>query len=419
MKNFSDYTMYLPLILTQTTVAKDTFVRMNLPLSKLRGQCYKGASTMRGARSGVATRICEEEPRAVYTHCYGHSINLAASDAVKESKLMRDALDTIYEITKLIKYSPRREAIFFNLKQESDTSTGNPSPGIRVLCPTRWTVRANSLASIVSNYSALQSTWEEAVDLVRDSETKARINGVSAQMRKFDFLLGTLLGEMLLQHTDNLNRTLQKTMSAAEGQQVGRMVIDTLAAVRTQTSFDLFWEKVAKFVESTDVEEPHIPRQHGTPKRFDPGSSSGDFHTSPKLYHRQLYYGAVDNVINCLKDRFNQPGYRLYCNLEQLLLKACQQKAFEDEFQVICSFNKEDFYPDILRAQLLTFGINFAAYNKAHEAQHAPTIFGIWAYFRSLSVGQRDLLHHVVRVMKLILVMPATNASSERSFSAL
>ena len=122
--------MYLPLILTQTTVAKDTFVRMNLPLSKLRGQCYKGASTMRGARSGVATRICEEEPRAVYTHCYGHSINLAASDAVKESKLMRDALDTIYEITKLIKYSPRREAIFFNLKQESDTSTGNPSPGI-------------------------------------------------------------------------------------------------------------------------------------------------------------------------------------------------------------------------------------------------------------------------------------------------
>ena len=89
-----------------------------------------------------------------------------------------------------------------------------------MLCPTRWTVRANSLASIVSNYSALQSTWEEAVDLVRDSETKARINGVSAQMRKFDFLFGTLLGEMLLQHTDNLSRTLQKTMSAAEGQQV-------------------------------------------------------------------------------------------------------------------------------------------------------------------------------------------------------
>ena len=31
---------------TLTTVAKDTLVRMNLPLSKLRGQCYDGASTM-------------------------------------------------------------------------------------------------------------------------------------------------------------------------------------------------------------------------------------------------------------------------------------------------------------------------------------------------------------------------------------
>ena len=143
---------------TLTTVAKDTLVRMNLPLSKLHGQCYDGASTMRGARSGVATRIYEEEPRAVYTHCYGHSINLAASDAVKESKLMRDALDTTYEITKLIKYSPRREAIFCNLKQESDTSTVNPSPGIRVLCPTRWTVRANSLASIVREPGRKQLT---------------------------------------------------------------------------------------------------------------------------------------------------------------------------------------------------------------------------------------------------------------------
>jgi len=32
--------------LTETT--KDALCRMNLPLSKLRGQCYDGASSMRG-----------------------------------------------------------------------------------------------------------------------------------------------------------------------------------------------------------------------------------------------------------------------------------------------------------------------------------------------------------------------------------
>ena len=117
---------------TLTAVAKDALVRMNLSMSKLRGQCYDGASTMRGARSGVAKRILDEEPRAVYTHCYGHSINLAASDAVKQTKVMRDALDMTHEITKLIKYSPRREGVFRDLKQGSEMSAGSHSysPGI-------------------------------------------------------------------------------------------------------------------------------------------------------------------------------------------------------------------------------------------------------------------------------------------------
>lgn len=176
---------------------------------------------------------------------------------------------------------------------------------------------------------------------------------------------------------------------------------------------------MTKFAESVDVEEPHFPCQHRMPKRFNPGSSSGKFHTSLKLYYRQLYYEAVENIIRYLKDRFNQPGYKLYCNLE-LLLKVCQQKVFDYEFHLICAFYKEDFQPDVLRAQLLTFGINFnAAYKEAHGEQHTPTIFAIWDYFQSLSVGQQDLLHQVSRALKLTLVMPATNASSERLFSAL
>ena len=62
---------------------------------------------------------------------------------------------------------------------------GNISPGIRVLCPTRWTVRAEALASIIGNFGCLQGTWEEAVERVRDTETKARIRAV---MNTFDFL---------------------------------------------------------------------------------------------------------------------------------------------------------------------------------------------------------------------------------------
>ena len=154
-----------------TAVIKDVMLRLNLAITKLRGQCYDGCSTMSGSRSGVAIRIMEEECRAVYTHCYGHSLNLAASDAIKSSKIMKDALETTHEITKLIKFSPKREAIFRAFKQENDLESNSSSIGIRVLCPTRWTVRADSLFGILENHSALMHTWNEAISVARDTES--------------------------------------------------------------------------------------------------------------------------------------------------------------------------------------------------------------------------------------------------------
>ena len=86
-----------------------------------------------------------------------YSLNLAAADAVKQSAIMKSALDTTYEIIKLVKYSPRRGAIFETLKSQ----LAPDGVGIRVLCPTRWTTRADSLASILSNYAVLQELWDE------------------------------------------------------------------------------------------------------------------------------------------------------------------------------------------------------------------------------------------------------------------
>ena len=54
---------------------------------------------MSGSKSGVAKRIMDEEPRAVFIHCYCHSLNLAAGDSVKKSQLLK-SVETTYEITK-------------------------------------------------------------------------------------------------------------------------------------------------------------------------------------------------------------------------------------------------------------------------------------------------------------------------------
>ena len=67
----------------------------------------------------------------MYTHYYGHLLNMTIQDALKGLRFMRDILDTVYVITKLINKSPMREAIF--LKIQDDITVG--CPGI-MLCAT-------------------------------------------------------------------------------------------------------------------------------------------------------------------------------------------------------------------------------------------------------------------------------------------
>lgn len=394
-------------------VIKDTMLRFNLPMSKLRGQCYDGCSTMSGLRSGVAKRVQDVESRAVFTHCYSHSLNLAASDCIKNSKFMKSALDTTYEITKLIKLSPRRDAVFKDLQAESESS----SSSIKLLCPTRWTVRAESLLSIINNYSVLLDTWDEVSEIARDTETKARIQGVASQMNTFNFLFGALLGELVLRHTDNLSKSLQnKSRSAAEGQMIADMVVRTLATLRSDSSFDLFWLKLLSLSESLNI-APQLPRHRKRPRRYEEGLAASEFHNDPKAFFRQHYFEAIDLVVNCIKDRFHQPGYEVYSKLEQLLVKACQSEDITEEVDFICEFYKDDLHPTTLKAQLLTLEVEF---QHTHGSQGTKATFvDIKNYLVSMTSAQRALLSQVFIVLQLILIMPATNATSERSFSAL
>lgn len=218
---------YCPDIKANTifSIVKDTLLRLNISLSRCRGQCYDGGSNMAGSRNGVKTQILREEPRALFTHCYGHSLNLAVADTIKNVKFLQSNMDTTFEISKLFQYSPKRVAIFEKVKADLSPA----SVGFRILCPTRWTLRNETFRGILENYDTLLELWETILNDSPDSETRARVNGVASQMKTFAYFFGTCLLRMLFQHTDNLSKTLQHTkMSAAEGQIVAEMTVRTL-----------------------------------------------------------------------------------------------------------------------------------------------------------------------------------------------
>lgn len=108
----------LMLALWYIHVIKDIFLKLNLSLTRIRGQCYNGAASVAGIRPRMAKQFLDEEPRVVYTHCYGHALNLACDNAIKQCGLIKDALDITHELIKLLKNSPRRDACFETFKTE-------------------------------------------------------------------------------------------------------------------------------------------------------------------------------------------------------------------------------------------------------------------------------------------------------------
>ena len=113
------------------------------------------------------------------------------------------------------------------------------APGIKVLCPTRWTVRTESFNRIIENYDALVKLWDECLDTKLDTEMRTRIIGVKAQMLDFNYFFGVNLGERLFSMTDNLSRTLLQTrMSVVQGQRLAELTKQTIQKMRTDDDFD-------------------------------------------------------------------------------------------------------------------------------------------------------------------------------------
>ena len=63
-------------------------VEHSLSPSMIRGQCYDGASNMRGEVNGLKTLIMNDTPRAYYIHCFAHQLQLILVAVAKKMILV-------------------------------------------------------------------------------------------------------------------------------------------------------------------------------------------------------------------------------------------------------------------------------------------------------------------------------------------
>jgi len=224
---------------------------MKLKIENLRGQCYDGAAVMSGKKTGVATRFKSTNEKALFTHCYGHALNLAVKDACCQIPCLKNTFSCAFEIVKLVKNSPQRETMLKLLRAESK----NADRSVHAFCVTRWTVRGEILESLINNHEELMRLWSDASEITKDTDMKARIIGCESQMSQFPFLFGCHLGAKLLKQTDNLSATLQTSeMSAVEAQELAKLVLEVLKKDRSNDNFDLFWELTKQKMEKLGIQ---------------------------------------------------------------------------------------------------------------------------------------------------------------------
>ncbi len=153
-----------------------------------------------------------------------------------------------------IDLSPKRSHMFEALKQQLTPE----APSIRMLCPTRWTVRARALEAILKIYKALLECMDEIQASGRDGYALKAVGNLQS-LENFSTFFGLHLAYLIFSATEQLSLTLQsKNTTIQEVVMSSELAVAFLERQRSQSAFELFYDRVLK--ESRNLtSEPALP----------------------------------------------------------------------------------------------------------------------------------------------------------------
>jgi hypothetical protein len=179
----------------------------------------------------------------------------------------------------------------------------------------------------------------------------------------------------------------------------------------SDANYDAVIQQVNRGQEELELDPLTAPRTRRPPRRFDGGSQPAELTVTE--FYRQQYYQLLDKVNSSLCDRFlPNNDLRMYCRLEDFLLgKANMSDVDEADYKAFAD------------------DVNFSALNVELGMMSMCKANGTIPQFDSLSAMAaalldkppevRALFTETVNVANLLLVVPATSATAERSFSNL
>ena len=175
----------------------------NLDSSMLRGQAYDGASNMSGQYKGCAAILRRKYPKALYSHCCSHVLNLVVVNTC-DSIQVRNLFAVMTKVYQLFDNHPKRQ---YTLDRFCEVSKSR----LKSLCKTRWLQRIDAFHNFMDMFDSVIKSFDHIVSNRSEWSRDAVIDAISLSkaILDFEFIIALYTVERYLSYTEGLTRSLQ------------------------------------------------------------------------------------------------------------------------------------------------------------------------------------------------------------------
>ncbi|XP_023733537.2 uncharacterized protein LOC111881375 [Lactuca sativa] len=379
---------------------------LGLEIDDMRGQGYDNGANMKGKHQGVQKRFLDINPRAFYTPCGCHSLNLTLCDMANKCVKGKNFFGFIQRIYTIFANSTKRwEILKDNVKAWS----------LKSLCQTRWESRVESVKAIklqlVDVREALLQVGEKDNDAAIASEATSL---AEKKLGDFEFLVSTVIWYEVLNHVNIVSKKLQsKDMHLDNAITEINKLIGYFKNHR-ETGFSKAIVEAKEITIEMGI-DPIFPQKRliERKRRFDESSTSEEVSFTPEENFRVNYFlFIVDQAISSLETRFEQFkeydrvfGFLFPHNLRGIedkdLKSYCHRLEKALKFEERSDIDADELYTELKLFETL-------------ETNEFSNPIDVLKFLKEL-----DYFPNASIAYRILLTIPVTVTSAERSFSKL